>query len=123
MAKKNRKHAEDESMVEGFEETSEVEGTEEQETEARGVQGSAQGGMNLDSQIESGIDTVRNFVEGNPLRAVALGAAAGGLLGGLFATETGRMILKTTFGYAKPVLAEKAREFAGNQAASLVEGR
>ena len=67
------------------------------------------------------VSNVREFLEGNPGGAAALGAIIGGAVAGLLASDRGRSLLKKSYDYAKPVLTDYARDFASKQAGDAVE--
>lgn len=60
------------------------------------------------------LDSAREFVEGHPGRATLIGAVIGGALGGLFASERGRQLVRAGYSYARPMIADYARNFVAS---------
>jgi len=77
-----------------------------------GVQG--QGEDRAEFDPKQLLDSFRDFVEGHPGRATALGAVVGGVAAGLLATDTGRSLLRASFSYARPMISDYARKFVSN---------
>ncbi len=67
------------------------------------------------------LDTARNFIEGHPGRATLIGALVGGAVAGLFATEKGRSLVSAAYSYARPMIADYARNFINAQSQNAVE--
>lgn len=81
------------------------------------------------SQTEEGFDfdpkqlweSFRGYIEEHPGRASALGAVVGGVAAGLLASETGRSLLRASYGYARPMIADYARKFVSSQTEGAIE--
>lgn len=67
------------------------------------------------------LDSAREFVEGHPGRATLIGAAIGGVIAGLFATERGRQLARAAYSYSRPMIADYARNFINSQGGDVVE--
>lgn len=66
-------------------------------------------------------ETFRGYIEEHPGRASAVGAVVGGVAAGLLASETGRSFLRATYGYARPMIADYARQFVSNQGEDVIQ--
>lgn len=95
-------------------------GMERGGTEAQSSGGRSEG---MDFDPRQLLDSFRQYVEGHPGRASVLGAVAGGVAAGLLATDTGRSLLRASFGYARPMLTDYARKFISNKAGDAIEQR
>ena len=80
-----------------------------------------QGVQDIWAQVQPAITEAREYIEGSPVRAAAIGAVAGGLLMTLFSTEKGRSFVKMAYDYANPVVAKYAREFISQRAGEMTE--
>lgn len=67
------------------------------------------------------LDSARDFMEGNPVRATLIGALVGGAVAGLFATERGRSLVTSAYAYARPMIADYARNFINAQSDRAVD--
>ena len=81
----------------------------------------AQQGPDIMGSITPVISEARNFIEGHPARAAAIGAILGGVLMTLFATPRGRSALRTAVSYANPVIAKYARDYVGKITGDLTQ--
>lgn len=92
-------------------------------SQQRGGQLQTQGQQNQDvwSSVKPALEEAREYIEGSPLRAAAVGAIAGGLLMTLFSTEKGRSFVKMAYDYANPMVTKYAREFISQQAGDMTE--
>lgn len=88
-------------------------------TPARSNGGRQQGSSSKKSlaDIDPGqlLDSARGFIEGHPGRATLIGALVGGAIAGLFATERGRELVASAYSYARPMIADYARDFINAQ--------
>jgi hypothetical protein len=73
------------------------------------------------SSLRPALDEAREYIEGNPMRAAAIGAVAGGFLMSLFATEKGRSFVKMAYDYANPMVTKAAREFVSQTSGGMPE--
>ncbi len=64
-------------------------------------------------QLPPVVQDAYRFLDGEPVKAALLGAAIGGLVGSVIATEKGRSLVKLGLTYANPLLTNYAREVAG----------
>lgn len=81
----------------------------------------AQQGPDIMSSITPVFTEARNFIEGHPARAAAIGAILGGVLMTLFATPRGRSALRTAVSYANPVISKYARDYVGKLTGDLTQ--
>jgi len=77
--------------------------------------------QDLWTSVKPAFDEARQYIEGSPIRAAAIGAVAGGLLMTLFSTEKGRSFVKMAYDYANPMVAKYARDFVSQQAGNMTE--
>lgn len=66
-------------------------------------------------------ESTREFIEIHPLRATLIGAALGGAVAGLFATERGRSLMRAAYSYARPFIADYARDLINSQSAGALD--
>ena len=95
--------------------------TQGQQRKGGQVQQSQGQGGDLWSQVQPVVSEAREFIEGSPVRAAAIGAVAGGLLMTLVSTEKGRAFMKMAYDYANPMVSKYARDFVAQRAGDIAD--
>ena len=74
-----------------------------------------EGPQDFMTSMRPALNEARNYIDGSPMRAAAIGAVAGGLLMSLFSTKRGRSFVEMAYRYATPMVTKYAREFIADQ--------